>query len=202
MKLLNAALASLAMLVSSAAVAAPVAQAQDSAKIVVIDQNRIMAESAGGKDIIAKVNAIETSIQNELGPIATSLQTEGDALDAKTANMTMEAFNADTQLRAEAEAYARKAQDFNRRRQIAQAEFQATERVAWNTFFQAMQPVLQEVITETNADIMIDRSDLVWAGESVDVTQSVITKMDAALPTVNVVRQKLPTQAQQQQPQQ
>ncbi len=202
MKLLNAAMASLAMLVSSAAVAAPVAQAQDSAKIVVIDQNRIMAESAGGKDIIAKVNAIETSIQNELGPIATSLQTEGDALDAKTANMTMEAFNADTQLRAEAEAYARKAQDFNRRRQIAQAEFQATERVAWNTFFQAMQPVLQEVITETNADIMIDRSDLVWAGESVDVTQSVITKMDAALPTVYVVRQKLPTQAQQQQPQQ
>lgn len=197
MKILNAAMASFAMLVTSVAVAAPVAQAQDGTKIVVIDQTRIMAESSGGKDITSKIDAIETSIQNELGPIQTQLTTEGDALDAKTANMTMEAVAADAQLRGEVEAYARKAQDFNRRRQIAQAEFQATERVAWNTFFRAMQPVLQEVITESNADIMVDRSELVWAGAGVDVTQNVITKMDAALPTVNVVRQKMPTQPQQ-----
>lgn len=198
MKILNAAMASFAMLVTSVSVAAPVAQAQEAAKIVVIDQSRIMRDSAGGKDIISKVDAIETSMQNELGPIQTSLQTEGEALDAKTANMSMEAIAADEQLRSEVEAYARKAQDFNRRRQIASAELQATERAAWNTFFTAMQPVLQEVVSETNADILMDRSDLIWSGASVDATASVITKMDAALPTVNVVRQKMPTQPQQQ----
>lgn len=196
MKLFKAALASFAMLFTSAAAIAPVAAAQGTS-VVVIDQSRIMRDSAGGKDIINKVNAIETTMQNELKPTADSLSTEGQALDAKTANMTMDAIAADAALRAEVEAYARKAQDFNRKRQIASAELQATERAAWGQFFQALQPVLQEVVTEKGADIMLDRSDAVWAGASVDATDLVITKMNAALPTVNVVRQKLPQQTQQ-----
>lgn len=196
MKLFKAALASFAMLFASAAAIAPVAAAQGT-NVVVIDQSRIMRDSAGGKDIINKVNAIETTMQNELKPTADSLSTEGQALDAKTANMTMDAIAADAALRTEVEAYARKAQDFNRKRQIASAELQATERAAWAQFFQALQPVLQEVVTEKGADIMLDRSDAVWAGASVDATDLVITKMNAALPTVNVVRQKLPQQTQQ-----
>ena len=194
MKLFKAVLASLSML-SIGAVATVPAVAQTT--VVVIDQTKIMRDSAGGKDIINKVNAIETTMQNELQPTADSLATEGQALDAKTTNMTMEAIAADPALRAEVEAYARKVQDFNRKRQIAAAELQQTERVAWGEFFTAMQPVLQEVVTERNADIMIDRSDAVWAGDSADATGLVISKMNAKLPTVNVVRQKLPQPQQQ-----
>lgn len=194
MKLFKAVLASLSML-SIGAVATVPAVAQTT--VVVIDQSRIMRDSAGGKDIINKVNAIETTMQNELQPTADSLATEGQALDAKTTNMTMEAIAADAALRSEVEAYARKVQDFNRKRQIASAELQQTERVAWGEFFTAMQPVLQEVVSERNADIMIDRSDAVWAGDAVDATGLVITKMNAKLPTVNVVRQKLPQPQQQ-----
>ncbi|MEM5517477.1 OmpH family outer membrane protein [Henriciella sp. AS95] len=197
MKLFKAAMASLAMLVSGAAVTAPVAVAQGT-NVIVIDQAKIMRDSAGGKDIISKVNGIETTMQNELKPTAESIAAEGQALEAKTANMTMEAISADAALRAEVEAYARKAQDFNRKRQIAAAELQATERKAWGDFFTAMQPVLQEVVTEKGADVMLDRSDAVWAGASVDATDLVISKMNAKLPTVNVVRQKMPTQPQQQ----
>ena len=61
-----------------------------------------------------------------------------------------------------------------------------------------MQPVLQEVVTEKGADIMFDRSDAVYASSAIDATDLVISKMDAKLPTVTVVRQKLPTQPQQQ----
>ena len=197
MKLIKAVMASFAMLTMGAVATAPAAVAQGS-NVVVIDQAKIMRDSAGGKDIINKVNAIETTMQNELKPTADSLATEGQSLDAKTANMTMEAIGADPTLRAEVEAYARKVQDFNRKRQIASAELQATERAAWGEFFTAMQPVLQEVVTEKGADIMLDRSDAVWAGASVDATDLVISKMNAKLPTVNVVRQKLPTQPQQQ----
>lgn len=197
MKFIQIALASMAMLFTGATVAAPVAAAQGT-KVVVIDQNRIMRESAGGQDIMTKVQAIEQSIASELKPTQDSLASEGKALEAKTANMTMDAVAADEALRTEVEAYARKAQEFNRRRQIASAELQATERKAWGEFFTAMQPVLQEVVTETGADIMLDRSDAVWASDGVDATGSVIQKMNAKLPTVNVVRQKMPTQPQQQ----
>jgi outer membrane protein len=197
MKLLKIVMASAAMAFSGAVAAAPAATAQGTS-VIVIDQARIMRDSAGGKDIMNKIASIEQTIQSELGPIQSSLVSEGQALEAKTANMSREAMVADDQLRAEAEAYAVKAQNFNRQRQVAAAEFQATERAAWTKFFQAMQPVLEEVVAERNADIMLDASDVVWSGESTDATAIVISKMDAALPTVNVVRQKLPTQQQQQ----
>ena len=196
MKLLKAALASFAMLFSGLSIAAPIASAQGTS-IVVIDQAKIMRDSAGGQDIVSKVNAIEKTMQAELQPVADSLTTEGNSLEAKTANMTMDAMRADAALRAEVEAYAKKAQDFNRQRQVAAAELQATERKAWGDFFTALQPVLQEVVTEQGADLMLDRADVVYSGPSIDVTNSVITKMNAKMPTVSVVRQKMPAQQQQ-----
>ncbi|MEQ8559527.1 MAG: OmpH family outer membrane protein [Henriciella sp.] len=197
MQFLKAALASFAMLFTSAAVVAPVAHAQGT-NVIVIDQNRIMRESAGGKDIISKVNAIEQSMSAELKPTQDSLASEGQSLEAKTANMSMDAITADEALSSEVRDYARKAQEFNRKRKIAAAELQATERKAWSDFFTAMQPVLQEVVTEKNADIMLDRSDAVYVSSSVDATDLVISKMDAKMPTVNVVRQKIQAQPQQQ----
>lgn len=193
MQFLKAALASFAMLFTSAAVVAPVAQAQG-VNVVVIDQSRIMRDSAGGKDIIAKVNAIEQNMTAELKPTADALASEGETLEAKTANMSMEAIAANEALSQEVRDYARKAQSFNRQRQIAAAELQATERKAWSDFFTAMQGVLQEVVTEKNADVMLDRSDAIYVAASVDATDLVISKMDAKMPTVTVVRQKIQTQ--------
>ena len=194
MQILKVALASVAMLFTSAAVMAPVAAAQGTS-VVVIDQSRIMRESAGGKDIISKVNAREQSMTAELKPTQDSLASEGQTLEAKTANMSMEAIAADEALNQQVRDYARKAQSFNRQRQIAAAELQATERKAWSDFFTEMQDVLQEVVTEKNADVMIDRSEAIYVGDSVDATALVISKMDAKMPTVNVVRQKIQTQA-------
>lgn len=190
MKLFNAALASAAVLFSTAIVAAPDAAAQNS-EVVVIDQARIMRDSAGGQDIIRKVGQIETTIQSELTPEANALQQQGESLEARTANMSMEAIGADEALRTEVEAYAQRAQQFNRNRQVAAAELQATERAAWARFYQALEPVLEQVVTETGANVMLDASQAVWSSESVDVTQSVITKMNAAMPTVEVTRQTL-----------
>lgn len=197
MKLFNAAMASFATLIAGAFVAAPVAAAQGTS-VVVIDQERIMTQSQGGQDIAAQVEQIGTTIQSELTPEATAIQEQGQSLETRTANMSMEAIAADEALRTEVEAYAQRAQQFNRKRQIAAAELQATERAAWMKFFQALQPVLEEVVTETGADVMLDSSQVVWSAEAIDVTQSVITKMNAAMPTVEVTRQTLPAQARQQ----
>ena len=50
---------------------------------------------------------------------------------------------------------------------------------------------------------MFDRSDAVYAAPDLDATDLVISKMDAKMPTVEVVRQNInPQQLQQQAPQQ
>jgi len=193
MSLLKSLIAALAVSFGTVALATPVATAQGT-KIIIIDQAKIMRDSAAGKDIQTKVKNIESVIERELKPTADSLNAEGQTIEAKTKNMTPEAMRADAALKTQVTAYARKAQEFNIKRQIASQELSLTERKAWSDFFTALRPVLQEVVTERGAQVMLDRSDVTYADPAIDATALVITKMNAKVPTVSVVRQKIPTQ--------
>ena len=186
-------LAAFAFSLGTVAVSAPIATAQGTT-VVVIDEGRILRTSKAGKDLEAKLRGIESSMERELQPTADQLNTEGKSIEAQTANMTPQAMRADAALKTKVEAYARKAQAFNRRREIAASELQLTERKAVSDFYTALRPVLQEVVTEKGAQLMVDRSEAVYSDPSIDVTALVISKMDAKTPTISVVRQKMPTQ--------
>ncbi len=162
--------------------------------VVVIDRAQIIRQSKAGLDIATKIQAIEAQMQGELQPTADQLQTEGAAIEAKTATMTPEAMRADAALKTEVENFSRKANDFNRRRQIAATELQLTERQAFIDLNNALVPVLREVVAENNANVILDRSSVVFTDEATDVTAAVVAKLDAAAPTMSVTRQKLPTQ--------
>lgn len=185
--------AALALSFSAAALSAPIVSAQGT-NVIVIDQARIMRDSSAGKDIQTKLQAIGTSMEQELNPTATALSTEGQALEGKTANMTQQQILANEALKVEVTNYARKAQEFNVRRQIAGQELSLTERKAWADFFEQLRPVLQEVVTERGAQIIMERSELTYADPAIDASDLVISKMNSRVPTISVVRQKLPPQ--------
>ena len=202
MQFMKAALASLSIVFASATAFAPAATAQGTT-VVVIDQAKIMRDSAGGQDIRSKVSAIQQTILSELQPTQNELQSQSEALQAKTANMTREAMTQDQELISEAQDLQRKSQAFNERQQLAAAGLQKTENMAWRKFLTAMQPVLQEVVTEKGADVVLDSSSVIYSAPAINATDSVIMKMDAKMPTVEVVRQQVTReelqQAQQQQ---
>ena len=112
--------------------------------------------------------------------------------------MTRDAILANATLKAEVEQLAREAQVFNQRRQIAANELALTERAALSEFNNALIPVLQQVIAETGANVILDKSQVVFVDDATDVSASVVTKLNAATPTINVVRQRMPAQQPQQ----
>jgi len=185
-----------ALVFTSVSVVAPVAAAQGTT-VVVIDQRKIMRDSRAGKDIQTKMKSIEDQIKRELDTTARALQSEGQSIEARTKDMTPQAVAADPTLKGQVESFYQKAGEFNRTRQIRQSELAITERKAWSEFFKALQPVLQEVVNEKGAQMMLDRSSTVYANPSLDATATVIGKLDAATPTINVVRERLPTTPQQ-----
>ena len=189
--------AAVALAVTTPLALAPVATAQ-STNVVVIDRIQIVAQSKAGQDIRNKIQAIEASMQSALKPAADKLHADGTAIETKTQGMTPEAMRADAALRTEVEAYARQANDFNVSRQVAAQELALTERQALAEVNNALVPVLREVGSERGANIILDKSSVVFVDDATDVTASVIAKLDAATPTINVVRQKLPPQAAQQ----
>lgn len=194
---LKSIMAAFALLFTAPIALSPAAMAQGT-KVVVIDRVKIYAESQAGQDLRNKVAAIETTMQGELKPTADKLQADGSSLDARTQGMTRETILADAALTAEVEQLAREAQTFNQRRQIAANELALTERAALAEFNNALIPVLQQVIAETGANVILDKSQVVFVDDATDVSASVVTKLNAATPTINVVRQKMPTQQPQQ----
>ena len=185
--------AALALVLTSASVVAPIAAAQGTS-VVVIDQRKIMRDSAAGKDIQAKLQSIGTQMANELKPTEDSLGAEGTALQSRTATMTQQAILADAALKSQVEEFYRKTGEFDQLRQRRAQELSLTERKAWGDFFTALQPILQVVVTEKNAQLMVDRSNAVYATLDIDVTALVISRLDQATPTVTVTRQTLPAQ--------
>lgn len=190
-------LAALAIAVSAPFTLATTAYAQGTT-VIVIDRTQILTQSKAGQDVATKIQGIEAAMQAELQPTAVQLQTEGTAIETKTANMTPEAMRADAALKTEVENYARKANEFNRSRQIAAQELALTERKALIDLNNALVPILREVVAENSANVILDRSSVVFTDEATDLTASVIAKLDAATPTIAVTRQKIPTQAPQQ----
>jgi outer membrane protein len=196
MKQIKLLLAAFALVVTSVVAAAP-AVAQGT-KIIVVDQARVLRESKAGKDIASKIETIEGQMKRELEPTANSLESLGKSIEAKTANMTPEAMRADENLKSEARNFRTKLADLSKERDKRATELALTERKASIAFSQALGPVLEQIMQEEGADIMMSASDVMIAMGGTDVTDKVIAKLDASTPSIAVTRERLPAQTSQQ----
>jgi len=52
--------------------------------------------------------------------------------------------------------------------------------------------ILEAVVAERNADVILDRSLVIYGGKSTDITDTVISRLNSQLRTVPVVRERLP----------
>ncbi len=191
-------LAAVAITFSTASIAAPIASAQ-ATSVAVIDTAKVMRDSSAGKDIRTKIQAIGTTMDNEIAPKRTQYQTANQTFVAKFEGMTEAQINAkvnaEEPLKQEYIGLMQQEQALVQAAQIAGRDLQYTQNVAWRDFNNSLRDVLKEVVAERGADILLDKSSLVFSGPSVDVTALVITKLDAKTPTINVVRQSPPAQA-------
>lgn len=197
MSLLKSFFVAIALAFSTATVMAPIAAAQGTT-VMVIDQRKILRESMAGKDIANKLKSIGDQINNELKPTATSLESEGKSLQSRLNGKTEQQVAADTALVNSLNSYQRKANDFARKRQIAAAELELTQRKALADFAKALEPVILEAVREKGASVVFDRSQTSYVDPNFDSTSLVISKMNNRTKTISVVRQKVPTQPRQQ----
>lgn len=191
MSLIKSFLVALAMTFSAATVMAPIAAAQGTT-VVVIDQRKILADSLAGKDIANKLKNISDQVNRELKPTGDSLNSEGKTLQSRLNGKTEQQVAADTALVNSLQSFQRKSNEFARKRQIAAAEMEMTQRKALADFANALRPVILEVVREKNAKIVLDRSQTQYVDPTFDSTSLVISKLDAKTKTISVTRQKLP----------
>ncbi|MBI2188751.1 MAG: OmpH family outer membrane protein [Acidobacteria bacterium] len=145
-------------------------------KYAFINIQRIAAESAEGKALAAKVQALNQKKVQELNEKNKQLQAAQQKLETGGSVLNPNALG---QLQKEIE---RMQVDIQRFTEDAQQEVQALQMELQEEFQRKLTPIVQQVAMEKQLHLLFSAADsgLVWADLSLDITSDVIREFDAA----------------------
>ena len=164
-----------------AAPAAPAAQAGPPApRIIVIDRNVILRESSAGKAMMTQTQALSQTADAEFKTQAENLQKEAAAIQQQLAILAADA------RAAKQKEFTTKQEAFQKRVTDRQAAIQNGFARAGQQLDTALGPILQAIMRERSANMILDRTAVILSSIDVDVTATAIERLDKALPTVRV----------------
>jgi len=150
------------------------------ARVAVLDRAALVRNSAAGRDMAVQLHTLSASARAEIARELTAFKKEGARLKAQIPSIppgerlkVVQDF--ETRQRAISEAV--------RERQTA---FDAAVTAAQKKIEAAAGPIVMKIVGEDRANMMLDRTAVVACDEALDITPSVIAKLDATLPHVEV----------------
>jgi len=149
-------------------------------RIIVIDRQQLLQRSAAGKDIFTQTQTLSKQLETQLRTEETALQGEAVKLQQELAIL-----GADVRAQREKD-FTAKQQAFQGRVQQRQAQIQASFNAAARQVEVALDPILQAIMRERGANMVLDRSAVIVATSDVDVTPLALQRLDRALPRVKV----------------
>jgi outer membrane protein len=182
-----------------------VAQAQRTppAVIVVVDSDRIFRECTACRAAQTQLQGMVTSARTRAGQLGQPLQTEAQSIEQAAAALRNQSGAART---AAETALQTRMQAFQQRQTTAQQEvarleqnIQSTQQNVLRQINVRLNPIITQVMNARNANIALDTSATLARAGTLDVTNDVMTALNAALPSVSVT--PLPQAAQPAQPQ-
>lgn len=147
----------------------------DGTRILTVDQNRLYTGSRYGQGILSEIEAQTRALTAENRDLEAALETEEKALTERRTQVTPEEFQ------ALAEAFDKKVNEIREARMARLRDLETRQTQAQRTFLQKVGPVLAQILTEKNADLIIDRSAVILLNARIDVTDLAIERIDATL---------------------
>jgi outer membrane protein len=141
--------------------------------------------SSVGKYVDTRMQQIIAQVNAELNAEKTSLDNDAKALDAQRATVdqsTLEKRASDLQVRANA---------LQRKAQLRDREVQATEQKALARIGQELDPLIRQIYQQRNCSVLFQRSALVIANPSMDVTPAVIQALNTKITQFAFDRERL-----------
>ncbi len=179
-------LASLAAPALAAPPAPPPAKGTPAPKILVIDRSAILRGSAVGQNIMKQVQSLTVAAENGLKARDAALRQEGAALQQQIAIL------APAVKAAKIRAFEAKQQALQADVQKQQGLIQGGVLIARQQVEQALGPILQGIMQERGANLLLDRNAVVLGTVDVDVTGVAIARLNQKLPAVKVTPTPLP----------
>ncbi len=167
------------------------ASAMAQSTILVVDTGRVLRDSEVGKHIKRQLETIGKSMESEAKAKTSPLESKGKTLEAQLKGKTMASLQSDTALQAQIQSFKKDQQAVQVDLAYKQKEMQITEGKAVQKVQERLRVILKAIVAERNADVVLERS-LVIYGDPVDVTDTVISRLNSQMRTVPVTRERLP----------
>lgn len=167
------------------------ASAMAQSTILVVDTGRVLRDSEVGKHIKRQLETIGKSMESEAKAKASPLESKGKSLEAQLKGKTMASLQSDSALQAQIQSFKKDQQAVQVDLAYKQKEMQITEGKAVQKVQERLRVILKAIVAERNADVVLERS-LVIYGDPVDVTDTVISRLNSQMRTVPVTRERLP----------
>ena len=190
MKILAIGAFALASLVASTAVAqtqGPQNPGPAIPGVCVYFNQRLLATSTAGQAVQTRMEQLATEVQGELGPYATTIQTEITTLQQGGATADPDG--------SRRTALQQRIQEAQTLEQTRQDELRYTLSEQRRLISAAVEPILVAVYQERGCGILIDRESVFILNPAMDITDVVIQRLNTSLPTLSFNRLPIPAQA-------
>ena len=149
--------------------------------IALVDIQRIIADSAAGKSMLAQLEGERKKIRDQLAKLEEELKNKDNELRRQRSILSQEAFN------TQAQALQRTQADDQRVAQERQEAFNKAANDAQAVIFDNMRDVIQQISGERRIGLVL-RKEVVLAltDKNTDITDDVIQRLNTKLPTVTV----------------
>lgn len=163
------------------ALAPAMAQQLSPAIIVIVDMDRVVNESAAGKQAGTEIQGKITGLQSRANTLQSQLKTDADAIQAGQANKSL----AGPALEQRARAFQEKQQAAQQELGRAEQDIQRSRQYVVQQINTAANPIITAVMRERNASIALQKDATLQHSASLDVTSDVIARLNTQLPRVS-----------------
>ena len=186
------------MAAAAAATLAPVAasaQALPGAIVAVVDLDKVSSQCTACKAASAALQGQVNSLRARQQALATPLEAEGKSIQA--AADALKGKEPDAALQARVRAFQAKQQQGAQELQTRQAQIQRNQAYVSQQISVKLGPIYQQVMQRRGANVMLEQGATLAAAGSLDVTNDVLTALNAALPSVSTTAPAAPAATQQ-----
>ncbi|PZO02099.1 MAG: hypothetical protein DCF28_09050 [Alphaproteobacteria bacterium] len=169
---------------ATAQTAGPVNQGPAIPGVCVYFNQRLLAQSTVGASVQSRMEQLATEVQGELAPYGSSISTEYQRIQAGGPTVT----DADRQ------ALQTRVQEAQLLEQTRENELRYTLSEQRRLISAAVEPLLVAVYQERGCGILLDRESVFILNPAMDVTDAVIERLNASLPSLSFNRLPVPVQ--------
>jgi Skp family chaperone for outer membrane proteins len=175
-------LLSTSLIASAVLPSAAHAQAIPAAIVAVVDLEKVQSQCTACQAAATALRSQLTAFQNRSSSLAAPLQAEGKSIQA-----AVDALNGkepDAALKARITAFEAKQQQGQQELQRQQQQIQRNQAYISQQIQAKLGPIYQQVMQRRGANVMIEQGATLANGATLDVTNDVLTALNAQLPSV------------------